>query len=136
MGPPRRKLQETVEATLTPPGSLAEGQSIARIVRAEGKNLYTVTLPTQKEVLVELAPQFRSTIWLKKRGFVLVDTTTLADRENKICGEIVNVVRDERAWRKHKYWPEEFVKKADKFGDDEQSTVGKMPPSDPEDVQE
>jgi probable RNA-binding protein EIF1AD len=138
MPPPRRKLQETVEATLTPPDTLASSQSIARVIKAEGNNLYSVELPSAKTLLVELLPRFRSTIWLKRGGFVVIDTKALADRDNKLDGEIVNVVRDERQWRKESYWPKEFVKKPAAMGSDseEVSTVGKMPPSDDEDEKE
>jgi probable RNA-binding protein EIF1AD len=133
MGPPRRKLQETVEETLTPPESLRDGQSIARIVGAAGKNLYNAELPSSTKVLVELEAKFRSTIWLKRGGYVLVDTTTLADRDNKIDGEIINVVRDEKSWRKVSYWPKEFVKRPVAVdADDDDSVVGKMPPLDSE----
>jgi len=134
MAPPRRKLQATVEETITPPDSLQDGQMIARVVSAEGKNLYTVELPlSSKTLLVELEARFRSTIWLKRGGYVLVDTTTLADRDNKIDGEIVNVVRDEKRWSKQPYWPKEFVKKAAPVeSDEEESVVGMMPPSDSE----
>jgi probable RNA-binding protein EIF1AD len=135
MPPPRRKLQETVEATLTPPDTLASSQSIARVTKAEGNNLYSVELPSAKTLLVELPPRFRSTIWLKRGGFVVIDTKALADRDNKLDGEIANVVRDERQWRKESYWPKEFVKKSAAIGSDseEASTMGKMPPSDDED---
>jgi probable RNA-binding protein EIF1AD len=82
---------------------------------------------------------------------VVVDTSALADRENKLDGEIVNVVRDEKAWRKMPYWyvtgcrevdvymmltlyyrPKEFAKKSTyvEDSDEEESTVGKMPPAD------
>ena len=132
MGPPRRKLQATVEETLTPPDTLQEGQVIARVVKAEGKNLYTVELPSAKTLLVELEPKFRSTIWLKRGGYVLVDTNSLAERDNKLDGEIINVVREEKRWRKEPYWPKGFEKKerAPTGSGDEESTVGKMPPSD------
>lgn len=136
MGPPRRKLQATVEETLTPPDKLEDSQLIARIVKAEGKNLYTVLSPSSETLLVELEARFRSTIWLKRGSYVLVDKASLADRENKIDGEIVNVVRDEKAWRKEKYWPKEFVKKSVSAEDDNESTVGKMPPSDDENEDE
>src|SRR5271154_3884920 len=132
MPPPRRKLQETVEATLIPPDTLASSQYIARVIKAEGNNLYSVELPSAKTLLVELPARFRSTIWLKRGGFVVIDTKALADRDNKLDGEIVNVVRDERQWRK------EFAKKSAATGSDsdEASTVGKMPPSDGEDEEE
>lgn len=65
------------------------------------------------------------------------------DRENKLDGEIINIVREEREWRKMGYWPKEFVRK-DVYAesDDEDSDeeggrnpnrrVGEMPPSDDE----
>jgi probable RNA-binding protein EIF1AD len=43
-------------------------------------------------------------VWIKRGSFVVVDTSALADRENKLDGEIVNVVRDEKDWRKMAYW--------------------------------
>jgi len=135
MPPPRRKLQATVEETLTPPAVLDDSQYIARINSAAGNNLYNVELPDGKALLVELEARFRSKIWLKRGGFVLVDTKTLADRDNKIDGEIVNVVRDEKAWRKARFWPKEFMKKSTTMShsDEEESTVGKMPPMEDED---
>ncbi|KAF2493811.1 nucleic acid-binding protein [Lophium mytilinum] len=137
MGRPKRNLLATAEETLTPPDTLTEGESIARIVKAAGNNLYNAELPSSQAILVELPARFRSTIWIKRGSFVLVDTTALADRENKLDGEIINVVRDERAWRKQKYWPAEFAKKSSYLegSDEDESTVGKLPPevSDEED---
>ena len=131
MAPPRRKLNATVEETLTPPDHLTTSQSLARVLTAKGQNLYEVELPSSQVLLVELEAKFRSTIWLKRGGYVLVDHGTLADRANKIDGEIVNVVRDEKTWRKAAYWPKEFTKKpVATDSDEEESTVGKMPPSD------
>lgn len=120
---------------MTPPDDLKEGQYITRIKAAAGNNLYNVETADSKVMLVELEARFRSKIWLKRGGFVLVDTTTLAGRDNKIDGEIVNVVRDEKAWRKATFWPAGFVKKPPRQTDDseeEESTAGKMPPSDDE----
>lgn len=104
MGRPKRHLLATAEQTLTPPESLSPGQSVARVVKAAGNNLYSVELPSGRQVLVELPSRFRSAIWIKRGGYVLVDTTVLADRENKLSGEIVNVVADEKGWRKQRYW--------------------------------
>ena len=133
--PPRRRLQRTIEDTITPPAALPETQLIARVVKAEGKNLYTVELPAGKTILVELEAKFRSTVWLKRGSFVIVDTATLADRDNKVDGQIVNVVRGEKRWRKQPYWPEEFVKRSanPEEDDEDESLVGKMPPSEDED---
>ena len=112
MGPPRRKLLATAEETMRPPDTLTESQSIARVVKAVGNNLYNVTLPEGKEFLVEMPAKFRSTIWLKRGGYVLIDTTSQQERDNKIQGEIINVVRDEKLWRKEQYWPKQFEKRS------------------------
>lgn len=56
-------------------------------------NLYNAELPNSKSVLVELEAKFRSTIWIKRGSYVVVDTEALADRDNKLDGEIMNVVR-------------------------------------------
>lgn len=101
---PRRDLLATVEQTLTPPDALSEGQSIARIIKGAGNNLYNAELPGGKEVLAELHEKFRSKIFVKRGSYVVVDMTTLAERENKLDGEIINVVRDEKQWRKMSYW--------------------------------
>lgn len=132
MGRPRRIQQATAEETSNPPTELGDGHAIAQVKKAEGKNLYFVDLPAGKEpLLVELPARFRSTIWIKRGGFVVIDTYAFEDRDNKLGGEIVNVVRDEKQWRKQSYWPAAFVKKSTYLedSDDEESTVGKMPPS-------
>jgi len=104
MPPPKRNLHATVENTLIPPDSLDEGQSIARIDRATGNSVYNVELPGGKQVLAELGEKFRSKIFVKRGTYVVVDTNAFAERENKLAGEIVNVVRDEKQWRKMSYW--------------------------------
>lgn len=101
---PKRHLHATVSETLTPPSTLTPTQSIARITKAAGNNLYAAELPSGKPLLVELEPKFRSTIYIKRGSYVVVDVQALAERENKLDGEIVNVVRDEKAWRKMAYW--------------------------------
>ncbi|KAF1966187.1 nucleic acid-binding protein [Bimuria novae-zelandiae CBS 107.79] len=132
---PKRQLHATVEETLTPPATLSETHVIARITKAAGNNLYNAELPDRTSVLVELEPKFRSTIWIKRGSYVVINRQALADRENKLDGEIVNVVRDEKAWRKMVYWPKEFVKSSSygEDSEDEESTVGKFPPSDSDD---
>ena len=130
----RRKLRNTADETLFPPDSLVSGQMIARVVKTQGKDLYTVQTPDSSTLLVELDARFRGTIFVRRGGYVLVDTTTTADRENKIQGEIVNIVRDEKTWRKQTYWPQEFVKRSvAEDSDEEDSVVGKLPPSESDD---
>ncbi|KAL0256421.1 hypothetical protein SLS55_008816 [Diplodia seriata] len=135
MGRPKRNLHAVEAETLTPPDVLTAMQTIAKVSKAEGNNLYSVELPDRTATLVELNAKFRSTIWVKRGTYVVVDAGTLAERDNKLGGEIINVVRDEKAWRKMSYWPPHFKKQSayPEDSDDEQSTVGKMPPSDSDD---
>lgn len=137
MGRPKRNLQAAAEETLSPPDTLTSTQTIARVVKAEGSNLYRCFLPSifsppsGREILFELPSKFRNTIWIKRGGYVLVDTAGGEERDNKLGGEILNVVRDEKMWRKASYWPVEF-KKVDPYGSDSDEGP-QMPPSDSED---
>ena len=109
MGRPKRNILAAAEESTTPPDELTPTQSIARVVKAEGNSLYTCELPSKKTVLVELADRFRNTIWIKRGGYVLVEASQSEERKNsRVLGEIINVVRDEREWRKEKYWFVEF----------------------------
>lgn len=130
---PKRDINAVAEETITPPDTLPSSNSIAQVKQAAGNNLYQLQLPSGEVLLAELPARFRSTIWIKRGSFVLVDTSALADRSNKIGGEIVNVVRDERSWRKQSYWPAEFAKKASTYGEDSEDEGPKLPPSDSED---
>ena len=105
MGRPKRTLLATAEETSTPPAILGEDQAIAKVKKAEGNNLYSVELPSgQESLLVELPSRFRSQIWIKRGGYVVVDTSAFEERDNKLDGEIINVVRNEKHWRKQAYW--------------------------------
>lgn len=104
MGRPKRNVVAAAEETSTPPSALTDTQSIAKVIKAEGNSLYSCSLPDKRTVLVELLPRFRNTIWIKRGGYVLIDTKEAGARDNKLHGEIVNVVRDEHLWRKESYW--------------------------------
>nr|XP_036580365.1 eukaryotic translation initiation factor eif1a-like protein [Colletotrichum truncatum]KAF6788277.1 eukaryotic translation initiation factor eif1a-like protein [Colletotrichum truncatum] len=120
------------EETLTPPDNLEKNQAIVRVIKAEGNNLYNCELPNKKDLVFELAQRFRNTIWIKRGGYVLAERYDEPD--GRVMGEIINVVRDEKAWRKQPYWPKEFAKNRYEEDEDESdSNVGKMPPSDSED---
>ncbi|KAJ5120648.1 uncharacterized protein N7515_010036 [Penicillium bovifimosum] len=137
MGPPRRKMLATAEETLTPPDELSNTQQIVRAIKATGNNIYLVEKTDKKQMLVELPARFRSTIWIKRSSYVVIDTKGQEERDNKIEGEIVNVVRDEKAWRKAPFWPKEFVKQqvvlVGSDDEEEESRVGQMPSSDESD---
>ncbi|OAA66781.1 eukaryotic translation initiation factor eif1a-like protein [Niveomyces insectorum RCEF 264] len=141
----RRTLHAALEDSATPPETLTSTQSVARVVQAEGNSLYTCLLPTaatvysSNKVLVELNARFRNTVYMRRGGYVLVDLAAAAESQQagrKVLGEIVNVVRDEKAWRKQAYWPTEFAKTAYDEASDDESNVGKLPPSDSEEDDE
>lgn len=102
MGKPKRSALQAAEDTLTPPATLEKNQAIVRVVKAEGNNLYACELPNKKDFVLELAQRFRNTIWIKRGGFVLAER--YEENDGRVMGEIINVVRDEKAWRKQAYW--------------------------------
>lgn len=87
---------------MNPPDTLEKNQAIVRVIKAEGNNLYNCELPNKKDLVLELAQRFRNTIWIKRGGYVLAERYDEAD--GRVMGEIINVVRDEKAWRKQPYW--------------------------------
>ncbi|KAH7150456.1 hypothetical protein B0J13DRAFT_289046 [Dactylonectria estremocensis] len=134
MARPKRNVLAAAEEAMTPPDALQPNQSVVRVVKPEGNNLYTCELPNTKPIVLELAQRFRNTIWIKRGGYVLGERYEDKIQEGRAMGEIVNVVRDEKLWRKQSYWPTEFTKNTYNESDsEEESNVGKMPPSDSED---
>lgn len=101
---PKRLQHALADETSTPPAELPSGLIIAKVIRVEGKNLYTVEQPIGGLLLVEMPAKFRSTVWVKRGTFVVIDTQVLIGRENKLGGEISNVVTNEKLWRKQGYW--------------------------------
>lgn len=106
MGKSRRTIQAAAQESITPPDELTATQSVARVIKAEGNSLYSCELPNKKPVLLELEPKFRNTVFIKRGGYVLVDLASAEDRKesSRVVGEIINIVRDERSWRKQAYW--------------------------------
>ena len=133
MPKPKRNIHAVAQDTVNPPDALSAGQTIARVKLAAGNNLYHLELPSGDALLAELPAKFRSVIWIKRGSYVLVDTTALAVRDNKLGGEIINIVRDEKAWRKMPFWPAEFVRRELISGDDSEDEGPKMPSSSSDD---
>jgi len=107
MGRPKRNVLAAAEQSLTPPDALEPNQRLVRVVKPEGNNLYTCALPDDKKepLLLELAQRFRNTIWIRRGGFVLAELYPKdSEEKSRAAGEIVNVVRDEKSWRKQLYW--------------------------------
>jgi probable RNA-binding protein EIF1AD len=165
MGRPKRNVLAAADDTLSPPTALSPNQSVVRVIKPEGNNLYSCEFPDKKIRFLELAQRFRNTIWIRRGGFVLAERYDGQSEEVRAEGEIVNVVRNEKQWRKQPYWyvpvvvaaaaaaaaageattiidvhlyqsdldprPKEFPEASDSDSEEE-STVGKMPPSDSE----
>lgn len=98
--------------------------------------MYLCALPNEKEIVVELPLRLTRGVWIKNGSYLLVDTNG-ATEKSKVDGEVIVVVRKENAWRKQAYWPKEFPDRvalsyAELSEDEEESRVGKMPPSDSE----
>lgn len=108
MGRPKRDILATVVESATPPDELTPSQSLARVVKAEGNSMYTCELPNKKAGLFELQSRFQNTVWIKRGGYVLIDVAPATGEgrasNSRVAGEITNVVRDERQWRKQPYW--------------------------------
>jgi probable RNA-binding protein EIF1AD len=107
MGKPKRAaVLAAAQESMTPPDELSESQSLARVVKAEGNSLYTCELPNRKTIIVELEQRFRNTIFIRRGGYVLVDLASAEERpqSTRVVGEIINIVRDEKEWRKQPYW--------------------------------
>ncbi|UKZ93066.1 uncharacterized protein TrAFT101_007998 [Trichoderma asperellum] len=137
MGKPKRNVLAAAQEALSPPAELEPTQVIVRVLKPEGNNLYTCEMPNKKPVVLELAQRFRNTIWIKRGGYVLAEGYPVGTQDSRAIGEIINVVRDEKLWRKQAYWPKEFAKVVEEFSDEESdSNVGKLPPSDDEEEEE
>jgi probable RNA-binding protein EIF1AD len=100
----KRHVLAAAQESLNPPAALEVNQTLVRVVKPEGNNLYTCELPDARPVILELAQRFRNTIWIKRGGYVLAERYSTDSEETRAVGEIVNVVRDEKAWRKQSYW--------------------------------
>jgi probable RNA-binding protein EIF1AD len=131
---PKRHILADASSASTPPTSLPPTHRIARVVRARGNAIFAVTLAgaNQKDepALAELAGNLRSTFWIRRGAFVVVDGAALAARENKLVGEIVTVIMEVKKWRKMGYWPVEF-RKADEESESDEGPG--MPPEEDED---
>lgn len=75
-----------------------------RIVKPQGNNLYACELSDKMPVVLELAQRFRNAIWIRCGGFVLAQRYDADANNSRAAGENVNVVRDEKLWRKQPYW--------------------------------
>lgn len=86
------------------PAGLEPAQAIARVVKATSANTWECELPSKETVLVQLQAKLHNNVWVRRGGFVLVEAYPEGEATGKVAGEIVNVVLDEKKWRKMAYW--------------------------------
>jgi probable RNA-binding protein EIF1AD len=135
----RHQQAALAEETITPPEQLASSQIIGRICSKEGNHIYKCEVPGNemkpKLVLVQMETRFRGIVLVTVGNFVLIDLFAEEDKSKntKIQGSIINIVRDEKIWRKQNYWPAQFAKASSSTDD---NPVGSLPPSDSEDEEE
>ncbi|CRK36781.1 hypothetical protein BN1708_016549, partial [Verticillium longisporum] len=84
----KRNVLAAAEESTTPPTALEPNQSVAKVIKAEGNNLYTCLLPNKKDILLELAQRFRNTIWIKRGGYVLAERYDADQLNGRVLGEI------------------------------------------------
>ena len=107
---PKRDIQAVAQETVHPTQTASQDlRPLPELKQSAGNNLYHLELPTSEVILAELPARFRSTIWIKRGSFVPGRYfCTRGSGETSSVARFVNVVRDEKAWRKMSYWPAEF----------------------------
>ncbi|KAG5520024.1 hypothetical protein PMAC_001100 [Pneumocystis sp. 'macacae'] len=104
----KKKIQKLGQITINPPDELSDSQKIACVVEIKDHDLYLCKTANGETLLAELPPRFRCKIWVRRGGFVVLNTQTFDKKECKIQAEISIVIQNEKAWRKKKYWPDIF----------------------------
>ena len=103
--PPRSKAQITRALdSLSPPDALEANQIIARVDKSLGHSRYSCQLPNKSLVVVELDERFRQTGWVERGNYVLLERYAASQVEDEAVGKIINIAKDEKAWRKMPYW--------------------------------
>ncbi|KAG4305328.1 hypothetical protein PORY_001498, partial [Pneumocystis oryctolagi] len=109
----KKKIQKLGQMTIDPPDELSVGQEIACVMEVKDHDLYLCKIANGETLLAELPSRFRCKIWVKRGGFVVLDTQAFNKKECKIRAEIFMVIQNEKAWRKKKYWPDAFKEPED-----------------------
>ncbi|KAI8967229.1 hypothetical protein BDF20DRAFT_237319 [Mycotypha africana] len=85
------------------------GQQFARSLGPRGNHQHEVEFVDGSKKLVTLPPKFRSSIWLKRGHYVIVDPTVGVSE--KVGGEIVHVLFPHhiKELKNKNKWPKEFT---------------------------
>lgn len=106
----KKKIQKLGQMTFDPPHELPEHQKIACVMEIRDHDLYLCKTSSDEILLTELPPRFRCKIWVRRGGFVVIDTHAFDKKGGKIQAEIIMVIQNEKMWKKKEYWPEVFKK--------------------------
>ncbi|XP_022834809.1 probable RNA-binding protein EIF1AD [Spodoptera litura] len=84
-----------------------ENQSIVKVLKNRGRNLYAVITPTGEEYLVRMPTKFRRTIWVRRGSYIVVEPIP---RGNKVKAEIVKIMNKNsiQCYKENNVWPKEF----------------------------
>ena len=105
MAPQKRLIEATTREAFNPPDEIFPQQCLARVTSNDGRNILCVADSKGKILCVELPARFCSAaVCLRRGSYVLIDCAIFAESEGKRDGEVINVVRDEKSWRKMHYW--------------------------------
>lgn len=100
----RKKIQKLGQITLDPPQELSIYQKIAQVIEIKDHDLYLCKTADGETLLAELPARFRCKIWVRRRGFVVIDTQEFDKKGGKIQAEISMIIQNEKIWKKKKYW--------------------------------
>ena len=120
-----RAKELAAEQLVSAPESLLPTQRIARVVSNAGQHLYSVEVldgdSTPTTHLVELPTRFRSTIWIKRGGLVVIDLPDIKERKNKIEGDIAYVVLKptDKDWTQKPFWPDTLQKVVSNYSEED-----------------
>ncbi|CCJ30932.1 unnamed protein product [Pneumocystis jirovecii] len=104
----KKKIEKLGQMTIDPPDELSKNQEIACVMEIKDHDLYLCKTANGETLLAELPPRFRCKIWVRRGGFVVLNTQTFDKKECKIQAEISIVIQNEKIWKKKKYWPDVF----------------------------
>uniref|UniRef100_A0A7S0V8E4 S1-like domain-containing protein n=1 Tax=Polytomella parva TaxID=51329 RepID=A0A7S0V8E4_9CHLO len=87
-----------------------ENEFIVQVLGLRGGNIVNVQFPDGKETLCLLPSKFHKKVWVKRGGFVLIESDENAFEDTKVAGNILAVLYDEqiKEYKKLGVWPGEF----------------------------
>ncbi|KAF9346848.1 hypothetical protein BGX34_003582 [Mortierella sp. NVP85] len=91
---------------LTDLHELEDGQRFAKVIGTRGNNVHEVQFEDGDQMLVNLPPKFRSLVWVKRGGYVVIQPAEEEDK-TKVGGDIVAVLFPDhiKRYKQEGTWP-------------------------------